>query len=153
MTVEVEKQETQRRSQHANEKDGHGNMLELAERIERHYTSPSPAATIHRPAFFPDSLDHGIFWGLFIGALLGILFSWLLRSGTVTPRGWEGLFSLGPFTFYAFWTFAGAALGLLVGGVISIMLTPAPILQEETEETERLVAEDEEQIVMVEVKE
>ena len=157
MTVDGAKREEQEKQErphrHNDQKDGQGNMLELAERVERHYTSPSPAATIHRPAFFPDSLDHGIFWGLFMGALLGILFSWLLRNGTITPRGWEGLFSLGPFTFYAYWTFAGAALGLLVGGVISIMLTPAPILQEETEETERFVAEDEEQIVMVEVKE
>jgi hypothetical protein len=151
--MEAEKQE-KRGKQHGdgNQKDNQGNMLQLAERVERHYTSPSPAATIHRPAFFPQSLDHGIFWGLFAGALLGLLLSWLLRSGTVTPSGWEGLFSLSPFTFYAFWAFAGAALGLLVGGAISILATPPPILQEETEEHERFVTGEEEQVVMVDVE-
>lgn len=147
-----EDQEKQERLHHHNDqKDGQGNMLELAERVERHYTSPSPAATIHRPAFFPNSLDHGIFWGLFVGALIGVLVSWLLLSGTITPQGWEGLFSLVPFTFYAFWVFVGAAIGLLVGGTVSLLLTPAPILQEAADQDRRFVAEEEQQVVMVEV--
>jgi hypothetical protein len=105
--------------------DGHRMMLELAEQIEDHYTQPSPAAQ-YRPNFFPDLLDHGIFWGLLLGALLGVALAWLVQNGRVTPTGWEGLFSLVPFSFYAFFAFAGAASGLLLGGMITLLAAPVP---------------------------
>ncbi|MFW6182950.1 MAG: hypothetical protein ACOC8X_04070 [Chloroflexota bacterium] len=125
MTVEVYDESDQQTS------DAHnGGMLELAERIEAHYTAPSPQATAYAPNFFPRLLDHGILWGLLAGAVLGVLFGWLLHSGRLTPSGWEGLFSLTPFTFFAFWAFAGAALGLLLGGVATLLLAEPPPLGE-----------------------
>ena len=149
-TTEIDEREKQKHGDH----DGHKqDMLHLSEQIERHYTSPSPAATIHTPAFFPASLDRGLLGGLLLGALLGVLFGWLVHSGSISPRGWEGLFSLGPFTFYAFWAFTGTALGLLIGGAISLLLTPAPMLQEMEGDDDTFVAEEGMQVVMVEVEE
>lgn len=126
MTAEVYEREE-------HHEDGQSMMLELAEQVEDHYTRPSPAAE-YRPNFFPELLDHGIFWGLLLGAVLGILFGWLVHSGRVAPTGWEGLFSLVPFSFYAFWAFLGAALGLLVGGVATLLAAPAPELEAEKRE-------------------
>ena len=103
-------------------------MLELAEQLEDHYTQPSPAAE-YTPDLFPRLLSRGILWGLLIGALLGLAVGWLVHSGRVTPTGWEGLFSLVPFSFYAFWAFMGAAVGLAAGGVITLLAAPAPNLE------------------------
>lgn len=121
MSAEVDKREKL-------DEDGQSRMLALAEQVEDHYTRPSPLAEF-RPTVFPDLLGHGIFWGLFLGALLGILLAWLAHNGRLTPSGWEGLFSLVPFSFYAFWSFMGAALGLAIGGVATLMATPVPDMQ------------------------
>lgn len=117
MNVEVYEREEQQPV------DGHRLMLKLAEQLEEHYTRPSPAAS-YRPDTFPKILDWGIFWGLFLGALLGIFIAWLVHSGQVTPTGWEGLFSLAPFSFYAFFVFAAAAAGLLAGGTATLLAAP-----------------------------
>lgn len=118
------------------ERDGQPDsmMLEVAEQVEEHYTRPSPASS-GWPNLFPDLLDHGIFWGLFLGALAGILLAWLVHTGRVMPTGWEGLFSLVPFSFYSFFAFLGAALGLAVGGVATLLLAPLP--DQEAPEQER----------------
>ena len=49
-----------------------------------------------------------------LGALRGLLVAWLLYTGTVDVPGWEGLFSMGDFTFYSFWTMHGVATGMTV---------------------------------------
>lgn len=118
MSAEVDEREEQH-------EDGQSMMLALAAEVEEHYTRPSPLAEF-RPTIFPDRLGPGIFWGLFLGALLGILVAWLVHSGRLSPTGWEGLFSLVPFSFYAFWALVGAALGLAVGGVATLLATPVP---------------------------
>jgi hypothetical protein len=105
--------------------NGQSMMLELAEQVEDHYTQPSPAAR-PRPNYFPEPLPQGLLWGLLVGALVGVAVAWLLHSGRVTPAGWEGLFSLVPVSFYAFFAFAGAAAGMMVGGVATLMATQAP---------------------------
>jgi hypothetical protein len=130
--------------------NGHALMLELAEQVEDHYTRPSPLATF-RPDVFPKLLDHGIFWGLLLGALLGVLVAWLVHGGRVTPTGWEGLFSLVPFSFYAFFAFAGAALGLALGGVATLLAAPAPDLEAaETGAIDGIVVEEEARAMAVE---
>lgn len=47
---------------------------------------------------FPPPLWRG--WGALAGLLLGLLFAWLLLCNTLIIPNVEGLFSLGPFTFY-----------------------------------------------------
>ena len=133
-------------------KEPMGNMLDLAKKVERHYTSPSPQATIHKPAYFPVSLDIGLIGGLVAGAGIGALFGWLVHSGALLVRGWEGLFSLTPITFYTFWAIVGAALGLLVGGIVTLLGTPAPVLQERAGE-EAVVVEEDMHVVMVDGEE
>lgn len=131
--------------QQGSDQDGQRhNMLDLAERVKEHYTSPSPQATRYTPNFFPDLLGHGIFWGLFLGALLGILVAWLVHSGRMTPTGWEGLFSLVPFSFYAFWAFAGAALGLAIGGIATLLAAPVPDMEATEAEVESVTVVEEE---------
>lgn len=141
------------REEPAKAEDGHkGNMLDLAKKVERHYTSPSPQATIYAPAYFPAALNLGLIGGLIVGALIGALFGWLVHAGAILVRGWEGLYSLTPVTFYTFWAFVGAALGLLIGGTIALLGTPAPVLQERSGE-EAVVVEDDMHVVMVDVEE
>lgn len=135
----------EREEQH---EDGQSMMLELAEQVEDHYTRPSPAAE-YRPNFFPELLDHGIFWGILLGAVVGILFAWLVHTGRVTPTGWEGLFSLVPFSFYSFFAFVGGALGLLVGGVITLLAAPAPDVKREQHEADAIVVAEEDETVAV----
>lgn len=143
MTVEVYEREEQH-------EDGQSMMLDLAEQVEEHYTRPSPQATF-KPNFFPELLDHGIFWGLFLGALLGIFLAWLVHTGRFTPTGWEGLFSLVPFSFYSFFAFVGAAAGLLVGGVATLLVAPVPDIEAaEAAADETVVVEEEERVVGVE---
>jgi hypothetical protein len=141
MTLEIHEREERR-------ENGQSMMLELAEEVEEHYTHPSPAAE-YRPTYFPEQLDHGLFWGLFLGALLGILLAWLVHNGWVTPTGWEGLFSLVPFSFYAFWAFVGGAVGLAVGGVIALLATAVPALEPVQGSTQEPVEEEEERTVIV----
>jgi hypothetical protein len=101
-------------------------MLDLAAKIETHYTSPSPQASNYTPNYFPRVLDAGIVLGLVLGALAGLLLAWLLLSGRLAPEGWEGLFSLSPYTFYTFWAITGAALGLAVGGLATLLTAHVP---------------------------
>jgi hypothetical protein len=106
--------------------DGHG-MRPMAEESVQYHTRPAPGTAEPIPRPFPALLWYGIGGGLVIGAALGLLFGWLLFSGALAPRGWEGIFSLGPFTFHVFWTVMGAALGLLLGGVATLLVAePEP---------------------------
>jgi hypothetical protein len=107
-------------------KNGHANgMIPVAERIEHHHRQPAPDARAQVPEPFPPILWRGLGWGMLGGLLLGLLFAWLLRSGTIVISGWEGVFSLVPITFYTFWAMMGAALGLLVGGIGTILTAKA----------------------------
>lgn len=126
-----ETQERERETRH-NGADGDGakksNMLDLAEKVEAHYTSPSPQATRQAPNVFPRLLNYGLVLGIILGAGAGLFLALLLQSGRLVPQGWEGLFSLSPFTFYVFWAFAGAALGIIVGGLITLLMAEPPKL-------------------------
>ena len=128
------------------ERNDRQNMIEMAGEVEEHYTRPSPRATGDAPDYFPALLDHGIFWGLLLGALLGILLAWLVRSGRLTPTGWEGLFSLLPFTFYSFFALAGAAVGLAAGGLLTLLLAPVPQVRQEGDDV--VVAEEGDDVVV-----
>ncbi len=124
-----ETQERERETRHSSE--GHAkksNMLDLAQKVEAHYTSPSPQATRHAPNVFPRMLNYGLILGIILGVGAGLLLALLLQSGRLAPQGWEGLFSLSPYTFYAFWAFAGAALGIVVGGLTTLLMAEPPEL-------------------------
>ncbi|MCE7981781.1 MAG: hypothetical protein DYG89_11345 [Caldilinea sp. CFX5] len=102
-------------------------VVALAERVERHHIQPLPDAHELVPDPFPPLLWHGLGWGALIGLLLGLLFAWLLLSSTLVIQNAEGLFSLVPFTFYTLWAMVGAAVGILLGGVGTILVAkPAP---------------------------
>lgn len=130
----TETQEREKRQNGESRAGSHGdgakksNMLDLAEKVEAHYTSPSPQATRHAPNVFPRVLNYGLLLGIILGVGAGLLFALLLQSGRLAPQGWEGLFSLSPFTFYAFWAFAGAALGIVAGGLVTLLTAEPPQL-------------------------
>lgn len=132
----TETQQRERETRHNGEgHDGAGddgakqsNMLDLAQKVEAHYTSPSPQATRHAPNVFPRMLNYGLLLGIILGVGAGLLLALLLQSGRLAPQGWEGLFSLSPFTFYAFWAFVGAALGIVAGGLITLLMAEPPEL-------------------------
>lgn len=104
-------------------------MIALAEKVKQVHTQPIPEATLPAPQPFPPLIWQGLLVSIAVGALAGWGFGWLLLEGTLVFSGWEGLYSMVPATFYAFWIFMGAALGIVVGGVGTILLAkpePAP---------------------------
>ena len=104
----------------------HDGMRDLARRVERHHTMPFRQAEPPPGEPFPRLVIATLAGGSALGGVLGLIFGWLLRRGTIVIGGWEGLFSLEPASFYVFWTFAGIALGALVVGVIGILASPGP---------------------------
>lgn len=71
---------------------------------EQHYTAPLPEAA--PPPFhpFPARVMAGLGIGALIGGLLGLVFGLLLQQNTLVIPNWEGLYSMGPFTFVIFWS-------------------------------------------------
>ena len=106
-----------------NENNGKQSMLKLAEREVRHHTTPSPDA--QEPAIdpFPRPVNGGLWLSILISGLLGLGFGVLLQNNLLVIPGWEGLYSLAPFTFHACWTLMGVALGILIGGVATLVVT------------------------------
>lgn len=104
--------------------NGHDGMKPVADRVQRHHTQPSPETAVSQPTLFPTRLWIGLWTGILIGAIVGLLFARLLFTGVITPRGWEAIFSLEPFTFHFFWTMLGLSLGLMLNGILAILATP-----------------------------
>ncbi len=104
--------------------DRHDGMRDLAHRLEAYHTAPYPDAVRLEVDPFPERVMNGLWIGILVGGVLGAIFGALLRNNTVAPRGWEGLYSMTPFTFVVFWTMVGVALGMLVIGVAFILATP-----------------------------
>jgi len=119
--------QTRRKEDHSQEQQQQGNgMVSMAKKVEWHHVKPAPEAVSPAPEPFPTILWHGLGWGTAVGLALGALVAWLLLSGTLVITGWEGLFSMVPATFYAFWMMIGAALGVVLGGVGTIFAAKAP---------------------------
>jgi len=100
-------------------------MQTLARRSERHEEKRLPGAGPPPVPPFPPRVVAGLWLGILLGALLGLLFGGLLRSNTLVVPGWEGLYSMGSFTFHVFWLFAGAAMGILVAAFATVLPGPA----------------------------
>ena len=106
-------------------------MQQMAYQVEQHYLEPSPKA--HPPAYdpFPEDVTQGTWVGLLGGALAGLVFGLLMLNGTIVIPNVDNLYSMTPFTFGAFWTLIGAAAGLAIGGIITMIDEPDPdILRE-----------------------
>lgn len=109
----------------AQQHDGISRMQQLAAELEAYHTKPAPEAHTLDVEPFPRAATQGIPIGLAVGAGLGLAFGLLQQAYMITVSGWEGLFSMTPFTFVSFWTLIGAALGLAVVGV-GFLLAAAP---------------------------
>ena len=104
-------------------RDGRGDgMVEMAGENVKMHLAPSPLATAPEVAPFPRSVLVGAGGGLVVGALVGLSFGLLLLDGTVVIPGWEQLYSMTPGTFAVFWMGIGAAAGLLLIGVVSLLV-------------------------------
>lgn len=114
--------------------DGSHGMVELAERDVQHHTTPFPEAYEPAVSPFPRPVIAGLWLSILIGGLLGLVFGALLQNNLLVIPGWEGMYSMSPFTFHAFWTFMGIALGILTGGVASLLVAPAGEHQEEDQD-------------------
>lgn len=60
-------------------------------------------------------LWYGTGAGMLVGAIVGLLFGWLLLSGAIVPHGSEAIVSLGPIALHLVATMIGLALGGFVG--------------------------------------
>ena len=105
-------------------------MQQLSQEEIAHHTRPAPRAQPPEIDPFPPGIWIGLWRGIAGGALLGLIIGNLLFQGVIQIEGIEGLFSMTPFTFHAFWVFAGAAAGLFVGGLIGIVTAPPPMKRE-----------------------
>ncbi len=99
-------------------------MRPMAGRVVKHHTQSYPEAEWPQVPPFPKPLLQGLAWGTLVGMLLGILWAALMLNGALVIPGWDGLFSMTPFTFYVFWAMAGAGLGIIVIGVALILIAP-----------------------------
>lgn len=102
----------------------HDGMRGMARQVVQYHKRPMPEAVPPPVDPFPAALMWALGLGAIVGGVLGFVFGWLLRQGTIAFEGWEGLFSMAPTAFYIFWTFAGIALGGLIVGVIAILVIP-----------------------------
>jgi hypothetical protein len=100
-------------------------MQALARRSEREAEERLPGAGPPQVPPFPPRVVAGLWLSILLGALLGLVLGGLLRSNTIVVPGWEGLYSMGPFTFHVFWLFAGAALGILVAAFLILLSGPS----------------------------
>lgn len=98
-------------------------MYHWSERVVRFHERPVPGAAMPEFEPFPAQVMQGLFWSVVVGAIIGLIGAWLLRSGTVVLGGIEGIYSLVPWTYYWFFLLAGGAVGLLVGGVGALLMT------------------------------
>lgn len=111
--------------------DGAG-MQRAAREVEQFYRRRLPESEELDPAPFAAPIVRGLWIGMLAGALIGLLFGQLLLDRILVVPGWEGLYSMGPFTFGTFWTLMGLAAGLAIGGLIGLFSVPAaPEVREE----------------------
>jgi hypothetical protein len=115
-------------------RDGTSELQELAKEQVAFHTRPSPQAEWHAPHPFPSRLIRGLWFGVLVGGILGAIFGILLVQNLLFISGWEMLYSMGPFTFVAFWTLMGIAIGLALIGVAVIVLTSTEIEEIDREE-------------------
>jgi hypothetical protein len=113
------KPESERR-QRPEREDG---VLLIAREVQRAHLSVAPGASEPRPEPFPTPVMRWLWGGILVGGLAGLVFGAALFQNTIAIPGWEALFSMGPFTFHAFWVLAGVALGIATLGVAGILMT------------------------------
>ena len=99
-------------------------MQAMARRSERQAEERLPGAEPPAVQPFPPRVVGGLWLSILLGALVGLVLGGLLRSNTIVVPGWEGLYSMAPFTFHVFWLFAGAALGILVSAFLILATAP-----------------------------
>jgi hypothetical protein len=103
-------------------------MQKVSQEEVLYYDKSRPEA-IHFQSF-PDGIWSATWLGILIGTGIGLIFGVLMFQGIITIPGWEGLFSMTPFTFHVFWGVVGLALGLITGGLIGMAVTPPDVLIE-----------------------
>ncbi len=127
-TIELAEEQ---RTEEEKEKGKKPSPMQKASRQEvAYHTRSAPEAQPPAIDPFPPGIVHGLWLGITLGALAGLLTGNLLFQGILPVEGWEGLFSMTPFTFHAFWVFAGAATGLFIGGLAAIIATPTSAIAE-----------------------
>lgn len=114
----------EREQVHEKESESRDGMQGLSVREEQHYIAPLPESDLPPIQPFPARVMAGLGIGALLGSLLGAGFGLLLQRNILIIPGWEGLYSMGPFTFVFFWAVMGLALGVITIG-IGVLLTAA----------------------------
>lgn len=108
-------------------------MQMMAKKNEARRTAPMPQAEPPAVEPFPPLVVGGLWIGALAGALLGLLFGVLLLAQAIVLPAVEGLFSMEPSAFKFFWLIAGAALGIVAAGVLTLVVLPPPSAREKKE--------------------
>lgn len=72
-------------------------------------------------ALFPRRLRIWFWAAAAVGGIVGLVFGRLHFIHIVTIPGFEGLFSMEPPAFHAFWLFAGVAAGILAAAIRTLI--------------------------------
>lgn len=110
----------------ADQKENKMSMREMAARDTRFHLQSMPEATPAEIDPFPAPVLRALAIGSVVGLLVGISWAALMLNNLVVIGGWEGLFSMTPFTFYVFWGVIGLALGGFLVGTVAILTHPTP---------------------------
>ncbi len=106
--------------------DSDDGMVAMARANERAHLAPAPGAKPPPSPPFPPALLWGLVFGALGGALVGLVVGALLLNRTLVVPGWEQLYSMTPGTFFTFWVGIGLAVGLLLGGVGTLLAVSPP---------------------------
>lgn len=100
-------------------------MVSMAKQSEAHHTAPMPGARHHYEAF-PRFVVRALWLSAAIGGLVGFVWGRVIQAHAFPIPGWEQLFSMEQLAFPTFWTIAGIALGVAIGGVGALLLAEEP---------------------------
>ncbi len=95
-------------------------MKAQSRQVQDHYTRTLPESRPLLPYPFAAPIVRWLWIGILVGGVVGFLLGLLMVNNRLIIPGTEGLYSMAPFTFVAFWVFAGSALGIATIGVAGL---------------------------------
>ena len=114
--------------------EGTKSIREMSGHVTRPHLEPLPDVKPPEINLFPAPMMRSLGWGMLIGLMLGLIWAALLRNTVIVIPGWEGLYSIPPFTFLIFWAVIGVSIGGMVVGAARILRYREQTLEDRSED-------------------